>query len=101
MYKQVARILLLLALAPATALGQVTFSKEVAPIVFAKCGRCHHPQGSAPFSLLTYRDARSHATQMALLAKSRLMPPWKADPAGHKFIGLDPLSEEEIAILQK
>ena len=29
------------------------------------------------------------------------MPPWKADPAGDKFIGLDPLTEAEIAILQR
>ena len=29
------------------------------------------------------------------------MPPWKADPAGNKFIGLDPLSEAEIALLER
>jgi tetratricopeptide (TPR) repeat protein len=29
------------------------------------------------------------------------MPPWKVDPAGHKFIGLDPLSESEIEVLQR
>ena len=34
-------------------------------MVFSKCAQCHHPDGSAPFSLLTYREARSHATQIA------------------------------------
>ena len=29
------------------------------------------------------------------------MPPWKADPAGHKFIGLDPLTDFEISILER
>ena len=29
------------------------------------------------------------------------MPPWKVDPAGHRFIGLDPLSDTEITTLQR
>ncbi len=58
--------------------GQASFSKDVAPVVFSKCAQCNHPGGSAPFSLLTYRDARPHATQMALLTKNRVMPPWTA-----------------------
>jgi Tfp pilus assembly protein PilF len=101
MYKQVALILLYLALLPASVFGQVTFAKDVAPVVFNKCTQCHHPGGSAPFSLLTYADARSHATQIALVARNRVMPPWKADPAGHKFIGLDPLTDTEITILER
>ena len=101
MYKQVALLLLFLALTPATLLGQTTFSKDVAPVVFAKCVQCHHTDGSAPFSLLTYQLARSHATQIALVTRNRIMPPWKADPTGDKFIGLDQLSEAEIAIFQR
>ena len=99
MYKQVGLILLLLLLLPGTAIGQVTFSKDVAPIVLTRCVQCHHPGGSAPFSLLTYADVRSHATQIALLTRNRIMPPWKADPEGPAFIGLDPLSDDQIAIL--
>ena len=101
MYKNVALVCLILVLLPAAAFGQVTFAKDVAPVVFGKCAQCHHPGGSAPFSLLTYREARSHATQIAIVAKTRVMPPWKVDPAGHKFIGLDPLTDSEIAILEK
>src|SRR5687768_948266 len=101
MYKKVALILHCLTLWPAAASGQVTFTKDIAPVVFRKCSQCHHAGGSAPFSLLTYEEARSHATQMALVARNRVMPPWKADPTHHKFIGLDPLTEAEIAILQR
>jgi tetratricopeptide (TPR) repeat protein len=101
MYKQVACVLAAVLLPCAPAFGQVTFSKDVAPIAFRKCAQCHHPGGSAPFSLLTYSSARSHATQMALLTKSRAMPPWKADPSEHKFIGLDPLTDAEIEIFQR
>jgi tetratricopeptide (TPR) repeat protein len=101
MYKQVAPVLFVFALFPASAFGQVTFAKDVAPVIFAKCAQCHHPGGSAPFSLLTYREARTHATQIARVTRNRVMPPWKADPAGEKFMGLDPLSEAEIALLER
>lgn len=101
MYKQVALILPFLATFPTSVFGQVTFSRDVAPIVFNKCAQCHRPGGSGPFSLLTYAEARSHATQMALVARTRVMPPWKADPTDHKFVNLDPLTDAEIAILQR
>ena len=100
MYKQVVHLLALLAFAT-PAFGQVTFNKNVAPIVFNKCAQCHHPGGSAPFSLLTYRTARQHATQMALLTNKRVMPPWKAVAGHEKFIGLDPLSDAEIAVFEQ
>ncbi len=29
------------------------------------------------------------------------MPPWKADPSEHKFIGLDPLTDAEIEVFQR
>ena len=32
----------------------LTFSKDIAPIVFNHCAPCHHPGQSAPFSLLSY-----------------------------------------------
>jgi tetratricopeptide (TPR) repeat protein len=100
-YKQLAAVLAFLAVLPAGAFGQVTFTKDVAPILFASCAQCHRPGGSAPFSLVTYREARSHATQIASVAKARVMPPWKVDPSEHKFIGLDPLTDLQIAMLGK
>ena len=39
----------------------VTYTKDVAPLLADRCGMCHHPGGSAPFSLLTYADAKRHA----------------------------------------
>jgi tetratricopeptide (TPR) repeat protein len=100
-YKQLTQLLVILTWVPATALGQVTFTKDVAPVIFAKCAQCHHPGGSAPFSLLTYAEARAHATQISIVTKNRTMPPWKVDPVGHQFIGLDPLTDAEMAMLDR
>ena len=96
MCKQLGVVLLFLTVYPVVASGQPSFARDIAPIVFTKCAQCHHPGGSGPFSLVTYAEARSHATQMAIVTKARVMPPWKADPAGHAFLNLDPLTDGEI-----
>jgi predicted secreted protein len=38
----------------ADAAKQVTFSKDVAPILQAKCQECHQPNSIAPMSLITF-----------------------------------------------
>jgi tetratricopeptide (TPR) repeat protein len=78
-----------------------TFSNDIAPLLSDRCGVCHHPGGSAPFSLLTYADARQRATQIAAVTKSRVMPPWKADPSDGPFLDQHPLSDDEIAMLAR
>jgi tetratricopeptide (TPR) repeat protein len=79
----------------------VTWAEHVAPLVFAHCADCHHADGIAPFSLLTYRDARKRARQMAVVTEDRYMPPWPPEPASHSFVGERGLSDAEIAILQR
>jgi hypothetical protein len=90
----------LLVAAPARA-QSVTFTKDVAPLLVERCGMCHHPGGSAPFSLLTYADAKRHSEQIARVTTNRFMPPWKADPADGPFVGQHPLSGGEIAMLRR
>jgi Flp pilus assembly protein TadD len=81
----------LLACAPAAtespAARQVTFNRDVAPILFEHCSPCHRPGESAPFSLLAYRDARSRARQIAEVTLRRYMPPWPPEP-GYVSVGL-------------
>src|SRR6267154_1254921 len=82
--------------------AEITFSKDVAPIVFAKCGVCHHPDGAAPFSLLSYSTARAHATQIASATRRGFMPPWKADAGvGGGFVGQEHLTTTEIDLIQQ
>ncbi len=81
--------------------ASVTYSNDVAPLLADRCGTCHHPGGSAPFSLLTYADAKRHATQIAAVTASRFMPPWKAEPTDGPFVGQHPLSESEIRLLRQ
>ena len=80
---------------------QVTFNRDIAPIVFRTCAPCHHPGEAGPFSLLTYGDVKSHALQIADVTQKRIMPPWLPEPGEWKFTDDLHLSGEEIALFQK
>ena len=53
---------------------------NVATILQNKCQACHRPGQVAPFSLLTYDDARKHSAMIREVVAERRMPPWHADP---------------------
>ena len=82
-----------------TATPQVTFNHDIAPIVFHYCATCHRPGESGPFPLLTYKDAKSHARQLAAVTKSRFMPPWLPARGEFKFADEMRLSDAEIALI--
>jgi hypothetical protein len=87
--------------------GEVTFSKDIAPILQRSCQKCHRQDGVAPMSLVTYEEvrpwARSIKTRTSIGPRAGVMPPWYVE----KNIGIqkfknDPsLSEEEIAKIAK
>ena len=79
----------------------ITFTKDIAPIVFKSCVSCHRKGGPAPFALTTYDEVRRRATQIATVTRSRFMPPWKVEPGVGHFVGQDPLTRDEIARLEK
>jgi len=83
-----------------TALPPVTFNRDIAPILYRTCARCHRPAEAGPFSLLTYADAKSHARQIAEVTKRRFMPPWLPEPNELKFADELRLSDREIARIQ-
>src|SRR5690242_16120471 len=79
----------------------VTFSKDVAPILYTHCATCHRPGEVAPFSLLTYDDARPQARALARVTRERTMPPWKPEPGFGEFTGEDRLTDQQIGIIQR
>jgi Tfp pilus assembly protein PilF len=79
----------------------VTFTRDVAPIVFANCSTCHRPGGSASFNLLTYADVRRRAQAIATAARTRYMPPWKPEPGAGEFVDVRRLTDGQIDVLQR
>jgi hypothetical protein len=76
-----------------------TFTKDVAPILQKSCQSCHRPGQAAPFSLLTYEQARPWAKAMKAAVLQKKMPPWYADPHYGKFANDASLKSAEIETL--
>lgn len=79
---------------------QVTFNRDVAPIIFKNCSECHHPGEAAPFSLLSYQDVMKKGKMIAKVTSSRLMPPWKAEPASFAYRDDRRLANHDIEVLR-
>ncbi len=105
----------------------VTFSGDVAPILFENCASCHRPVddgrlraerfgaqaaaqrpvsaddplcvAGAPFSVLDYQAVRRYAPAIASAVQRRTMPPWLPEPGHGEFVGERRLSDDEIALI--
>jgi mono/diheme cytochrome c family protein len=82
----------------ADAAKPVTFSKDIAPILQAKCQECHQPNSIAPMSLITYEEARPWARSIRERVSTRQMPPWHIDKGVgvQKFKNDMSLSDQQI-----
>jgi Flp pilus assembly protein TadD/mono/diheme cytochrome c family protein len=80
---------------------EVTFNKDIAPIVFANCAPCHRPNEVAPFSLLSYADAVKHAEAMSKETLARRMPPWLPDRGEFPILGERRLRDDQIDAIQR
>jgi mono/diheme cytochrome c family protein len=81
--------------------GTVTYSKDVAPILYQHCAVCHHPNDIAPMSLMTYKETRPWAAAIRQAVVQRTMPPWHADTHVGEFINDARLSDREIATVEE
>jgi len=94
-----------LAAAQPSAAGEhdVTFTRDVAPILYRSCAMCHRTGDIAPMSLMTYEDARPWARSIKQRVASREMPPWHIDRGIgiQKFKDDRSLTDEEIATIVK
>jgi hypothetical protein len=93
--------LALLGFAPAAAEPRVTFTRDIAPILWNRCAPCHRPGEIGPFSLLTYGDARRRAAQIAVVTRKGLMPPWKPQGPVGEFQNERRLTASELEAIQQ
>ncbi len=74
---------------------KITFSKEIARLIYKRCATCHHEGGSA-FSLTTYDQARPWAKAIKEEVLERRMPPWEAVKGFGEFREDRGLTQEEL-----
>ena len=86
--------------------GQITFTKDIAPILQRSCENCHRVGGGAPMALTTYREVRRYATRIkdrtAIRDRMGAMPPFfvEKDIGIHQFKDDQSLNDEELATIQ-
>ncbi len=78
-----------------------TFSKNVAPILFNNCVKCHRPgEIASRVPLVSYDTVRPLAESIKLQVLTHEMPPWPADPERSvKFRNDARLSQHDIDTL--
>ncbi len=81
--------------------AQVTWSREVAPVLYRNCTSCHHPGGAGPFSLVTYEDARRWAPQVLKVTQSRYMPPWLPEAGYGEFADSRHMSDQDLVTIKR
>src|SRR5580698_6157402 len=78
---------------------QVTFYKDVLPVLENNCQGCHRPGEPGPMSFMSYESTRPWAKAIKQVVVSKKMPPWFADPAHGKFSNDRSLSAADINTL--
>jgi hypothetical protein len=79
----------------------VTYAEQVAPILMKHCAACHRPGAGAPFSLVTYEQARGRGKMIAEVVREGRMPPWFAAPGHGKFANDRSLTARERELVQQ
>jgi mono/diheme cytochrome c family protein len=78
---------------------RVTWTREIAPLVAARCASCHHAGGSSTIALDTYQQARPWAAAIKEEVLTRRMPRWYAARGYGDFANDPSLSPFEIALI--
>jgi peroxiredoxin len=79
----------------------VTYSGRIARVIQDNCQSCHREGQVAPFSLTTYEEARTWATEIRQYTHKRLMPPWKPASDFGEFRKSRALTDDEIALIAR
>lgn len=80
---------------------QVTYHKDVAPIILENCTACHRKGGVGPFTLENYNDAFYSCERIKEVVQERRMPPWHGflNPEFGKLKNAKVLTDEQIATI--
>ena len=81
--------------------SQVTFYKDVLPVLQKNCQTCHRPGQAGPMSFLTYESTRPWAKAIKEAVLLRKMPPWFANPKVGHFSNDASLNQNDIDLIAK
>lgn len=59
--------------------AQVTFTKDIAPIIYHNCTPCHRPGEIGPIPFTNYNEIRNWGGMIQYVTEINYMPPWRTD----------------------
>ena len=77
----------------------ITYVKDVAPILEAKCVACHEEGGIGPFAMTSYEMAKGFSPMIRDVIRTDRMPPFHSDPHVGKFSNDRRLTADETKTL--
>jgi peroxiredoxin/mono/diheme cytochrome c family protein len=63
-----------------TSHNQISYSKEIAPLLKDRCVVCHQVGGVGPWAMTSYDMVKGFAPMIREVLRTQRMPPWHADP---------------------
>lgn len=81
--------------------SNVTYYRDVKPILDAKCASCHSAGSFAPFALTSPSDAVTRRASIKAATSAHTMPPWPPSNSCTQYAGDRALTAEQLAILSK
>jgi AhpC/TSA family len=79
--------------------ANISYSKDVAPILQQKCVTCHEKGGIAPFAMDSYEVVKGFAPTIRETIRTKRMPPYFADPHIGQFKNDQGLSTDQTKTL--
>jgi mono/diheme cytochrome c family protein len=79
--------------------AEITYVKDVAPILEKNCVGCHSTGGIGPFAMSNYAMVKGFAPMIGEVIRTDRMPPYHADPHVGHFSDSKRLSPDEIKTL--
>jgi len=79
--------------------ADISYVKDIAPIIQAKCTACHQPGGVGPMPLNTYDQVKGFSPMIREVLRTKRMPPFLADETVGAFQHDERLNSEQIKTL--
>jgi len=79
--------------------AKISYVKDVAPILEAKCVTCHQTGGIGPFAMNSYQMVKGYAPMIRESIRTNRMPPWHPDPTVGVFHNPQSLSPDQVRTL--
>ena len=77
---------------------EITYTKDISPIIYNNCTVCHRDGEIGPFPLTNFEEVRDEAYTILSVTRKGYMPPWMPERgfSKFKFLGERGLTDQEI-----